>query len=208
MTGAAAARADWHYGTWRGFEQAVGRGRLGGLRMHFHAEHQITLVVAGSRRFATPTGIVAVGPGETVLLPAGLPHQALSVEEADAVSVNLYLPVSDGGAAAMPTDPMAIARLLSAADMPASLAAIAGALGIARETLGRRCRRLTGMTPSAFRLMGRLNRARALLRSGEQPAAAAAEAGFADQSHLGRHFRAAFGTTPAAYRRAIGRRVD
>ena len=34
----------------------------------------------------------------------------------------------------------------------------------------------------------------------------AADAGFADQSHLGRAFRSHFGTTPNAYRRAMRRR--
>jgi AraC-like DNA-binding protein len=35
------------------------------------------------------------------------------------------------------------------------------------------------------------------------PAKAAADAGFADQSHLGRAFRSHFGTTPKAYRQAM-----
>jgi AraC-like DNA-binding protein len=57
------------------------------------------------------------------------------------------------------------------------------------------------MPPHAFRLAARLNLARALLRNGEPIAAVAAHTGFADQSHLGRLLRRAFGTTPGAYRR-------
>lgn len=60
--------------------------------------------------------------------------------------------------------------------------------------------RCHGMPPHAFWLMARLNHARGLLRSGEGIAAAAAEAGFADQSHFGRWFRRAFGVTPGRYR--------
>ena len=41
---------------------------------------------------------------------------------------------------------------------------------------------------------------RAGLRNGMAPAAVAAEIGFADQSHLGRAFRRAFGVTPGCYR--------
>ncbi|MCK1711279.1 helix-turn-helix domain-containing protein [Bradyrhizobium sp. 143] len=53
-----------------------------------------------------------------------------------------------------------------------------------------------GMSPGAFRAMHRLNDARELLRRGESIAGVAAETGFADQSHLGRFFRRAFGITP------------
>ena len=38
-----------------------------------------------------------------------------------------------------------------------------------------------------------------LLRAGMTSAEAAAQAGFADQSHMGRHFRAIVGITPAAF---------
>jgi AraC-like DNA-binding protein len=39
------------------------------------------------------------------------------------------------------------------------------------------------------------------LATGLAPAPTAAAVGFADQSHLGRWFRRAYGMTPAAYRR-------
>jgi AraC-like DNA-binding protein len=39
-----------------------------------------------------------------------------------------------------------------------------------------------------------------MLRSQAPPAQAALASGFADQSHLGRWFRRAYGLTPAAYR--------
>lgn len=58
-----------------------------------------------------------------------------------------------------------------------------------------------GLSPHAYLVQRRLNRARTLLSSGGQPADVAAATGFADQSHLGRWFRRAFGMTPAAYRR-------
>ena len=48
--------------------------------------------------------------------------------------------------------------------------------------------------------MARLNSARELLREGKSPIIAASEAGFADQSHMGRHFRRFFGVTPGRYR--------
>lgn len=58
-----------------------------------------------------------------------------------------------------------------------------------------------GLSPHAYLVQRRLNRARVLLSRGDPPADVAAATGFADQSHMGRWFRRAFGMTPAAYRR-------
>ena len=65
--------------------------------------------------------------------------------------------------------------------------------GLSREAYSRAFRRRHGLAPQPFRGLLRLNAARALLRNGMAPAAVAAEIGFADQSHLGRAFRRAFG---------------
>ena len=83
----------------------------------------------------------------------------------------------------------------------AEIGALARAFSMSLEGFTRRFTRATGMTPHAYRLAARLNDARELLGAGLTPASA--DAGFADQSHLGRHFRAAFGTTPAGYRKAM-----
>ena len=68
-----------------------------------------------------------------------------------------------------------------------------------RETRIRRFARTTGLPPAAHARMVRLGRARQLIAEGVAPAEAAAAAGFADQSHLGRLFRESYGTTPARY---------
>jgi AraC-like DNA-binding protein len=81
-----------------------------------------------------------------------------------------------------------------------SVARRAERAGVTREAFSRAFVRRHGMPPHAFGLVARLNLARALLRSGAPIAAAAAEAGFADQSHLGRCFRRTFGVTPGRYR--------
>ncbi|MFX7792705.1 AraC family transcriptional regulator, partial [Acinetobacter baumannii] len=66
---------------------------------------------------------------------------------------------------------------------------IAARLGVSRETFTRSFYRRVGMSPHAFRIVGRLNVARGRIRNGASIANAAAACGFADQSHLGRHFR-------------------
>ncbi|UWQ79823.1 AraC family transcriptional regulator [Leisingera sp. S132] len=63
-------------------------------------------------------------------------------------------------------------------------------------------RRATGLPPHAWHLQRKVQHVKELLRAGLSPAEAAAQAGFADQSHMGRHFRAITGITPAAYAKA------
>ncbi|MEK9970992.1 MAG: AraC family transcriptional regulator [Ferrovibrio sp.] len=78
---------------------------------------------------------------------------------------------------------------------------LALAAGTDRFRLTRAFSAAYGLSPHAYLVQRRLNRARLLLSRGETPAAVAAATGFADQSHMGRWFRRAFGMTPAAYRR-------
>jgi AraC-like DNA-binding protein/quercetin dioxygenase-like cupin family protein len=82
----------------------------------------------------------------------------------------------------------------------ATIKHLAAACGFSREGYTRLFSRAIGIAPSRYRLLHRLNEARALLRQGEAVASVASDTGFADQSHLGRHFLAAFGTTPRCYR--------
>jgi AraC-like DNA-binding protein len=78
---------------------------------------------------------------------------------------------------------------------------LALAAGTDRFRLTRAFAAAYGLSPHAYLVQRRLNQARLRLSRGDSPAAVAAATGFADQSHLGRWFRRAFGMTPAAYRR-------
>ena len=55
------------------------------------------------------------------------------------------------------------------------------------------------MTPHAYHLQLRIERAKVLLRNGWAPAEAALETGFADQSHFANTFRRFVGATPRQY---------
>jgi AraC-like DNA-binding protein len=77
---------------------------------------------------------------------------------------------------------------------------LAALAGIDRFRLTRLFQRAFGTSPHAYLVHLRLRAARRLLATGRTPAQAAAEVGFADQSHLGRWFRRAYRMTPAAYR--------
>ncbi|MBS4046516.1 MAG: AraC family transcriptional regulator [Alphaproteobacteria bacterium] len=86
-------------------------------------------------------------------------------------------------------------------DSDLGLEDLALAAGTDRFRLTRAFSAAYGLSPHAYLVQRRLNQARRLLSRGESPASVAAATGFADQSHLGRWFRRAFGMTPAAYRR-------
>lgn len=79
---------------------------------------------------------------------------------------------------------------------------LAQAAGVTRFQVIRDFRRETGLTPGSFIRNRRVRRAAMLLRKGENIAAAAAAAGFSDQSHLTRAFNAVFGITPRIYQQA------
>ncbi|MBX3607667.1 MAG: AraC family transcriptional regulator [Piscinibacter sp.] len=78
-------------------------------------------------------------------------------------------------------------------------AALETICGESRYTIAEGFRRRQGTTPHRYLLMRRLDFVRSRLRSGASLAELAAEAGFADQSHMTRHFKAAFGLTPAIH---------
>jgi AraC-like DNA-binding protein len=71
--------------------------------------------------------------------------------------------------------------------------------GLDRFTIARQFRRAFGTSPDRYRTMRRLELARSALAQGLPLARAAAEAGFADQSHLTRQFKKAFGVTPGRW---------
>ncbi|MGG7568075.1 helix-turn-helix domain-containing protein [Rhodovulum sp. DZ06] len=85
---------------------------------------------------------------------------------------------------------------------PLDLKALAGALEMTPCRFARAFRASFDMPPYAFVKARRLERARALLARSALPIkAVAADCGFSDQAHLTRMFRAAYGATPAAFRR-------
>lgn len=91
-------------------------------------------------------------------------------------------------------------------DMPernVSLDELAAVAGIGKFRLVRLVRARTGLAPHALQIAHRIRLARRLLEQGETVAGAAAATGFADQSHLHRHFQAALGWTPGQYRRQV-----
>jgi AraC-like DNA-binding protein len=82
-----------------------------------------------------------------------------------------------------------------------SLDELATAAGIGKFRLIRLFRQRTGLPPHALQLAHRIRSARRMLEAGQTITDAAAAVGFADQSHLHRHFQRSLGVTPAEYQR-------
>ncbi len=77
--------------------------------------------------------------------------------------------------------------------------------GLDRWTVARQFRAAFGTSPRRFRTMRQLDIARRKAACGMPLAQAALEAGFADQSHMSRMFKRAYGLTPATWLAALNR---
>jgi AraC-like DNA-binding protein len=75
--------------------------------------------------------------------------------------------------------------------------------GLDRWTLARQFRLLFGTSPSRYRTLRQVDRARRLLLQGAPLVDAAADSGFADQSHLSRQFKSAYGLSPGRWLQAL-----
>jgi len=93
-------------------------------------------------------------------------------------------------------------------DQDLGLDDLARATGVDRFRLSRAFKAAFGLAPHAYLVQLRLAKARRLLAAGQPPALVAMSLGFADQSHMGRWFRRAYGLTPARYRRRCSNLPD
>jgi AraC-like DNA-binding protein len=91
------------------------------------------------------------------------------------------------------------AMIADSADESVSLRELAAEAGLSKYHLIRAFRRRFGLTPYAYFLERRVERARQLFDRGGRPAAVAGACGFTDQSHLTRHFKRIVGVTPGEY---------
>lgn len=96
---------------------------------------------------------------------------------------------------------LARARDLLHASLPEDVTTddLAAVAGLSRFHLCRAFARAYGLPPHAYQLQLRLAEAKRQLAAGRPAAEVAAAVGFADQSHLTRRFKGAFGITPGKF---------
>lgn len=130
---------------------------------------------------------------------AELFEDALAEGLARGLARHARAPAAALGAVAWRHASLAREYLRAHAHRPVRSTELERATGLDRFALARHFRAAYATSPYRYLLMRRLRAARYLLSEGTTPAAAAAAAGFADQSHFGRHFKRAFGMTPARW---------
>lgn len=97
--------------------------------------------------------------------------------------------------------------LADTSQAPPTLAQLAAMVGLGKYQLLRRFTQAYGLPPHAWLLQQRAEHARHRVLRGASLADAAADCGFADQSHMTRIFTRQFGFTPGAWQQAAaGRR--
>lgn len=89
-------------------------------------------------------------------------------------------------------------------DGPLPLAAVARRLGLSEDAFRRRFRRLTGVTPFAWRQSRRMQRAGELLAAGLSGRQVARQLGFCDEFYFSRRFRQVMGTSPRQFVASAG----
>jgi AraC-like DNA-binding protein len=143
-------------------------------------------------------------------LLADLDHDLEPLAQADALyDLAQALVAASGEAPASRTvDGRAAGRARAAIDQRLvsgiSLADLEAQTGRDRWSLSRDFRAIYGTSPYRYLIYRRLDLACAMLRDGHSCAQAAADCGFADQSHFTRHFKAAIGLTPLVWLKATG----
>lgn len=168
-----------------------------------------TTTLRGTPGFTEPV----VDDAETCQLIHSL-HQAAELGNALAADSMLRLVVArllrrHGGALPVRSVQSAGARNAAVAreileqrmSSPPTLRMLATEVGSSPFSLVRAFRERYGLPPYAWLTDARVRRARRLLEEGVPPADAAVAVGFADQPHLGRHFRRIVGVPPGAYQR-------
>ena len=112
-------------------------------------------------------------------------------------------PTDDAG----PIDLTAVTRvrehLTACAQEQTTAATLERIAGLDRFAIARHFRRAFGTSPDRYRTMRRLELARRAIHDGMPLVDAAAAAGFADQSHMTRQFKRAYGLTPGRWARSV-----
>ena len=190
------------------------RGRTTAQARHAHASLVLGRVLEGCRVLETDEATLVLEAGQAYVLPPGLAHAChdrtetrvrclcLAPEALERLGLN---PSDFTLANELPPEIRLVLERLEREPGQgcARLPQLARLAGVSPWRLSRAFRRGMGMSVPDYRAHLRLIRAKKLLARGENPAYAALEAGFFDQSHLNREFRRRVGMTPAVYARGI-----
>ncbi|WP_433046864.1 helix-turn-helix domain-containing protein [Dactylosporangium sp. CS-033363] len=196
---------------------AAYRGAVGDSAVHRHAAFQIAIAQRGEVAVADAAGTVVRAPA--VVVPPMVRHRLLAAPDLRTFFVDPHCVFADSlrqryrsiaafAPRALRLDDIAVQpsgeldpRLLTAMhllrDASVAMPALAAAVGLSPQRLRALALEQLGLPLARWRVWSRLRRAAEALGAGRTPAAAAVEAGFADQAHLTRQMREMMGLTPA-----------
>jgi len=164
--------------------------------------------------FADPVVSDPVLAGQVRALHRALLGGATALRRDELLATAIFSVVRRAGAAARPPAPAAITadagaiarrvrQLIDGTYLDDITAAdLAAATGRSRFAVHRAFTSAYGLAPGDYQRQLRLRAARRLIAQGRPISAAAAQAGFSDQSHLTRWFTRCYGVTPGGYQRA------
>jgi AraC-like DNA-binding protein len=134
-------------------------------------------------------------------------HLANAVVIAVASQIDSRLPIAGNPEAQHSSIRQAIALMEANFASKLTCDEVARAAGLSSFHFSRLFHQVVGLAPHQYLLRCRLRNAQKLLSTDEGLLIAdiAAETGFADQAHLARHFRRAFGKSPQQFRRSKNR---
>lgn len=198
----------------------MAQGTTLALPLHFHQEDQLAFLLSGCRHFFIAGQSIRLTAGQALLIPANTPHISRDgdpIQAEQTFCLNLYLTpglytdqadcaelihhhLGEQPSRIHLAPPLPLPLPMEDTPLIGSIQTLARRAKMSREAYSRRFQRHYGLAPQAFRLLQQLNMTKAQLRSGSSTLQTAIDAGFADQSHMGRLFRRTFGTTPGRYR--------
>jgi AraC-like DNA-binding protein len=82
-----------------------------------------------------------------------------------------------------------------------SISEIAKESGLSHFYLIHSFKKQYGITPHAYQMMMKINKAKTLLKKGNDIVSIATDLGFTDQSHFHRHFKSIVAATPRQYKK-------
>jgi AraC-like DNA-binding protein len=169
--------------------------------------------------FTDPVVNDPVLAGQLRALHRALLGGATALRRDELLATAIFSAIRRAAAAARPPSPTAITadaravarrarRLIDDTYLDDIAAADLAAAGRSRFAVHRAFTSAYGLAPGDYQRQLRLRAARRLIAQGQPISAAAAQAGFSDQSHLTRWFTRCYGVTPGGYQRAALRAGD
>ena len=193
---------DGHAGTSTGFRYRILYLDPGAVRAALGEAARLPFVGEAVSRHPQLLAAIHPAPEDLSVPLEDLHRDQIVLSLADALAAADTSEVRQGlGARDWPAVQTARDLLDAASDKAVTSAELEAATGLTRYVLARHFRLCLGTSPYRYLLMRRLDRARALIRRGTPLAEAALASGFADQSHMTRHFKKAYGLSPGRWAR-------